>query len=169
MKTMIIGYSGSGKSTLAAHIASLENAPVLYLDRVHWLPGWNVRPAEEKERTVSEFLDTHTAWVIDGNYSKLSFDRRLEEADRIVFLSFGRLACLIRAYRRLHTYKGRTRESMTEGCNEKVDFEFVRWILHNGRTKEVRDRFAHVCNTYADKVTVIRNQRQLDRFYKTLA
>jgi len=168
MKTMIIGYSGSGKSTLAAHIAKLEDAPLLYLDRVHWLPGWNVRPAAEKERMVTEFLDANDSWVIDGNYAKLSFDRRAEEADRIIFLAFGRLSCLFRAYKRLHAYKGLTRESMTEGCDEKVDLEFVRWILRGGRTKEVRDRFARICDTYADKVTVIRNQRRLTRLYNTL-
>lgn len=48
MKIAIIGYSGSGKSTLAQALAVAYNAPALYLDQVHWLPGWVERPAAEE-------------------------------------------------------------------------------------------------------------------------
>ena len=81
MKIAIIGYSGSGKSTLAKHLAAKYETDVLYLDTVHWLPGWNTRPREERIQIVDEFLNTHDSWVIDGNYSKLSYDRRMDEAD----------------------------------------------------------------------------------------
>ena len=52
MKTMIIGYSGSGKSTLAKTIADKEGVPSLFLDTVHWLPGWKERPREEEIKIV---------------------------------------------------------------------------------------------------------------------
>ena len=166
MKIAIIGYSGSGKSTLAKHLAAKHETDVLYLDTVHWLPGWNTRPKEEKETIISDFLNSHDAWVIDGNYSKFFFERRMEEADQIVFMAFNRFACLYRAHKRYRTHKGRSRESMTEGCNEKLDFEFIKWLLHDGRTKTAKERYANVIKKYGNKVIIIKNQRQLDKFYK---
>ena len=107
---------------------------------------------------------THDAWVIDGNYSKLFFQRRMEEADTIILLLFNRFSCLLRAFRRYLTYKNATRPDMAEGCNEKFDWEFMKWILYLGRTKQTRDRFKQVIADYPDKTIVIKNQRQLDQY-----
>lgn len=164
MKIAIIGYSGSGKSTLARKLGQKYGEDVLHLDAVHWLPGWQMRTREQKNAIVGEFLDTHEGWIIDGTYSKQHFDRRMSEADQIIFMNFNRFACLWRVVKRYHTYKGRTREDMGEGCTEKIDAAFVKWVLWDGRTKKVRQRFSDVVAKYRDKVTVIKNQRQLDTF-----
>lgn len=162
MKIAIVGYSGSGKSTLARKLSEQHQIPVLHFDRVQFLPGWEIRPEEEKERMTREFLDSHTDWVIDGNYSKLSFRRRMEEADVIILMVFGRFTCLRRVRRRYQTYKNTTRPDMGEGCNEKLDWEFVKWVLWKGRSKATRQRFRWVMTQYPDKTLVIKNQRQLD-------
>ena len=67
---------------------------------------------------------------------------------------------------RCHIYKGKNRPDMTEGCNEKLDREFLRWILWDGRSKEIRQRYQRIREQYPDKVIVIRNQRQLDSYLK---
>lgn len=164
MKTAVIGYSGSGKSTLAAKLAEYQGMKVLHLDTVFWLPGWEHRDRDEMRQIVEEYLDTHADWVIDGNYSKILFERRMEEADRIVLMQFSAVSCLLRAWKRYRTYHGRSRSSMTEGCPEKMDGEFIRWLLWKGRTKTVKALFRCVKERYPEKVTWIRNQRQLDRF-----
>lgn len=169
MKAAIIGYSGSGKSTLAGILGARYGAQVLHLDRVQFLPGWKVRAARDKQRIVREFLDTHDAWVIDGNYSGLYFDRRMEEADLIVLLLFGRLACLARVLLRYRKYRDRTRPDMAEGCREKVDPEFVSWVLWRGRSGKARDRYRQVRQRYAGKVLVLKDQRQLDRLIGSLS
>ena len=97
MKIAVIGYSGSGKSTLAKLISEEYSLPLLYLDTVHWLPDWCERDTEEAQKIVSDWMDTHDSWVIDGNYRKYSRERKFEEADYIVFLAFPRLRCLYRA------------------------------------------------------------------------
>lgn len=94
MKITIIGYSGSGKSTLAQTIGQRKHIPVLHLDQVHWLPGWVERKGIEEERIVTEFLDRNSSWVIDGNYSGICYERRLSEADHIIFMNFNRFQCL---------------------------------------------------------------------------
>ncbi len=169
MKIAIIGYSGSGKSTLAKELGQMYGAAVFHFDAVQFLPGWKVRDEKEKRKMTEEFMDTHTSWVIDGNYSKLCYERRMEEADVIILLLFNRFSCLYRAYRRYRKYKNTTRPDMAEGCNEKMDYEFIKWILREGRSKRAKKRYDDVISRYGRKTVVIKNQKQLDRYKKNLA
>ncbi len=169
MKIAIIGYSGSGKSTLARILADKYNIEALHFDTVHFLPDWEIRGREDKERITKEFLDTHSDWVIDGNYSRLFYDRRMEEADQIILLLFNRFSCLYRAYTRYKKYKNKTRPDMAEGCNEKFDFEFFKWIMFLGRTKVARERYNRVISQHKEKTVVIKNQKQLDAYIKSLS
>ena len=120
MKIAILGTSGSGKSTLAKRLGETYGLPVLHMDTVHFLPGWVERPFEEEEAIIRRFLDENAGgWVIDGNYTKTCYARRLEEADKIIVLWFSPLVCLWRAVRRWQQNKGRVRESSAPGCEEK--------------------------------------------------
>lgn len=166
MKIMIIGYSGSGKSTLASLFSKKYDLPLLYLDTTHFLPGWVERPKEERAKLVEDFLNANESWVIDGNYTKVFYERRLKEADEIIFMNFNRINCFFRAWKRYRTHRGKTRESITAGCEEKFDHEFRKWILRDSRTKAAKARYQKVITEYADKVTVIKNQRELSRFIK---
>ena len=168
MKTMIIGYSGSGKSTLARYISAQQNTDVLHLDAVHFLPGWAERSREEELEILEDFLDTRTSWVIDGNYANLLYERRLNEADVILFMNFNRFSCLFRALKRFWKYKGTVRESMANGCPEKIDWEFFTWIVYKGRTKKYRKRYKYVQKEYSGKVITIQNQRQLNRYWESV-
>lgn len=166
MKIAIIGYSGSGKSTLAQELGTKLDASVLHLDRLHWLPGWKERAREDELNMLGDFLDENSSWIIDGNYRSLYFERRMEEADSIIFMDFNRFACLSRAYKRYKTYKGKVRSSITEGCDEKIDLEFFLWLVWRGRTKKRRRLFLDTLKNHSNKTTVIRNQRELDAFRK---
>ena len=168
MKIAIIGYSGSGKSTLARMLAEKYNIAVLHFDTVQFKPNWEIRNEAVKKKMTEVFLNVHDSWVIDGNYSKLSFDRRMEEADVIILLLFNRFSCLYRAWRRSKIYADKTRPDMAEGCNEKFDLEFMKWILWKGRTKRDRERYKSVIAQYPGKIVVIKNQKQLDRYIQSL-
>jgi adenylate kinase family enzyme len=168
MKIAIVGYSGSGKSTLARKLAENYNLDILHFDTVQFLPDWVIRDQIKKERITKEFLDTHDAWVIDGNYSKLFYERRMEEADQIILLLFNRFSCLFRAFRRYCKYANSSRPDMADGCNEKFDFAFMKWILWEGRSKQANQRYRWILSQYGEKAIVIKNQRQLDQFTKNL-
>ena len=114
---------------------------------------------------VSAYLDRHDRWVIDGNYRSLSYERRMEEADRIVELLFPPLTALGRVLRRRHRYAGRSRPDMPDGCPEKVDGEFIRWVLWDGRSRKNRERYRRIRERYPDKTVCLRSQRQIDRFF----
>ncbi len=164
MKIAVIGYSGSGKSTLARTLGERYKVPVLHLDTVFHAANWQQRDRQEQLAAVETFLDGSDGWVIDGNYTDLLYRRRMEEADRIVMLLFGRFACLYRAAKRYRTYRGRSRPDVAAGCTEKLDWEFIRWILHGGRTRAARKRYRDLGKAYPGKTTVLKNQRQLDAF-----
>lgn len=164
MKIAILGYSGSGKSTLARKLAALHGLPVLHLDAVMFLPGWQTRPQDEQLAIVQDFLDAHESWVIDGNYSDLWQTRRLEEADLVLLLLFNRFASLRRVALRYRRYRGKSRPDVASGCEEKLDAAFVRWVLWGGRTRRKRGNFERIRKNYGAKVVVLKNQRQIDRW-----
>lgn len=161
MKIAVMGYSGAGTSTLAKKLGRLYDCPVLYLDRIQFEPGWKERDREEAKRMAEAFLDENqdTGWIIDGNYAKFSQERRLAEADLIVFMDYTRRICLWQAVKRYLEYRDKTRESMAEGCREKIDWDFVKWILRDGRDEahshqSIKARYPH-------KTLVVRNRKQL--------
>lgn len=168
MKIAIIGYSGSGKSTLAAYLGELYGVPVLHLDAVRFLPNWVERGPEEELAIVEDFMERskESGWVIDGNFTSLLYERRMTEADRILFLSFSRFTCLHRILRRYRTYRGRVRPSSGKGCIEKIDLPFIKWVLFDGRTKERRTRYRRIGERYTEKFVTIKNQRALTAYMK---
>ena len=168
MKIAIVGYSGSGKSTLARFLSERLDTPVMYLDKVNWLAGWVERPKDETRAIVAEFLDTNESWIIDGSYGGVHYQRRMDEADKIVFLDFNRFTCLRRALKRRKEYEGKSRFSMTEGCPERISPQFFWWLVWTGRTKRRRKKFQALKQRYQEKVVVLKNQRQLDRFKREI-
>lgn len=171
VKIQIIGFSGSGKSTLAKQLSERFSLPVIYLDTVFWLPGWKMRDREEQTAILEEFLETNkdTGWVIDGNYSKNCYDRRMEEADTILFLNYNRFLCLYRILKRRIVFAGKNRFSMTVGCDEKIDWEFIKWSMWDSRTKEARKKRQLLKETYPDKFTELKSPRELQKYLSKIS
>lgn len=168
MKIAVLGYSGAGKSATAARLGKRFGVNVLHLDKVHFLPDWEERGTSEKMRLVGGFMRDNEDWVIDGNYSSLFRAERLEQADIIVLLLFGRFSCLWRVFKRYREYKGKTRPDIADGCPERLDLKFIAWVLHGGRTRAKKADYKAVYQSYHDKVVVLKNQRRLDRFLQSL-
>jgi adenylate kinase family enzyme len=123
---MIIGSCGSGKTALAIRLNEKLNLPVIHLDKEYWKPGWQKPPTEEWEEKQKELV-LNPYWIIDGNYGG-TFDIRLEKADTVIFLDYNRYICLYRIIKRWLKNIGKRREDMAEGCNEKIDFQFIRFV-----------------------------------------
>ena len=67
-----MGCSGSGKSTLARTLHLRTGLPWLELDSIHHQPDWKPLDTDLFRGQVTEFMDRHADWVIDGNYSKVA-------------------------------------------------------------------------------------------------
>lgn len=122
MKIAVMGYSGAGKYTLAKKLGRLYDCPILHLDRIQFEPGWKERDREEAKRMAESFLDENqdTGWIIDGNYAKFCQERRLEEADLIVFMDYTRRICLWQAVKRYLEYRDKTRRAWQKAAGRRL-------------------------------------------------
>lgn len=68
----IMGCSGSGKSTLARALHQKLGLPWLELDSIHHQADWKPLDTDLFRGQVTDFMDRHADWVIDGNYSKVA-------------------------------------------------------------------------------------------------
>ena len=168
MKIAIIGYSGAGKSTLARALGKRYGLPVLHFDRVQYTPGWQERNREEAHRMVHEFMG-NPSWIMDGTYSKFEYERRLNEADAIVFLNLPRLVCFWRVWKRYFSFHGKSRPDMADGCCEKMDWEFVWWLIWESRTRQRREMFQKVLERYPEKTVVLNSQKDINRYMEELS
>lgn len=168
MKISIIGYSGAGKSTLAEKLSHYYSIPKLHMDTLQFQPGWQDSDREWMLTEMKNFLTKHETWVIDGNYSWCYYEERMQEADQIIFLNFSPWTCLFRAFKRYLKYRGKVRESMAEGCQEQFNWEFIRWILWDGRTKNAKVRYQKLSDTYPEKMHILHSQAEIDCFLRSL-
>jgi adenylate kinase family enzyme len=125
-RVLIFGCSGSGKTTLAQQMGQITGLPVIHLDQHYWQPGWREPDRNDWIARVNQLARGDT-WVIDGQYSG-ALQQRLERADTVIFLDRSRYLCLWRVLKRLVRNLGRNRPELPEGCPEKIDFAFLRYI-----------------------------------------
>jgi len=125
-RILILGNCGSGKTTLGQRLGAMLGLPVVHLDRYYWQPGWR-EPAPEQWRQKVAELAAGEAWIMDGNYYR-SLDLRLPRADAVLYLNYPTWLCLLRVFKRYFQNRGRQRPDIVDGCPEKMDLEFLRWI-----------------------------------------
>ena len=131
---MIIGFSGCGKSTLARRMGDMLGIEPTHMDALHWLPGWVESSDEHKIELLRPVLQKDS-WIIEGAYRRILWKERLDNADTVIFLDYNRFLCLWRVLKRRIMYSGKTRPDMGEGCPEKIDLEFLKWVVWDGRKK----------------------------------
>jgi len=165
-RVVILGSGGAGKSTLARLLGDTLGLPVIHLDREHWRPGWIETPRDEWAERVNELV-AGDRWVIDGNYGG-TMEARLRACDAAIFLDLPRSLCLWRVARRWQRYRGRARPDMTPGCNERLDWTFMRWIWNYPRLHRpgVMQQLATL--GAGQRVVHLRSRREVREFMATL-
>jgi len=104
-RVMIVGGPGSGKSTLARALGEAMRLPVHHMDHIHWMPGWQQRPRDERREMATE-IEMGEAWIFEGSFSTTYAQR-------------------------LSRYWGQERPDMAPGCREGIHGEtwaFYVWI-----------------------------------------
>lgn len=69
-RIIVSGCSCSGKSTLAVKLSHALDLPYIQLDALSWEENWVERENEAFLDLLRNEVETHTSWVIDGNYSR---------------------------------------------------------------------------------------------------
>jgi len=120
----IVGPGGAGKTTFATELGRRTGLPVVHLDRLHWQPGWVETPTTEWEEIVTREV-SEERWIMDGNYAG-TYGTRFSRADTIIVLAPPRWRCLRGALGRILSNRGRAVQA--DGCPERVDLHYLRWI-----------------------------------------
>jgi len=162
-KILVIGSSGAGKSTFSRRLGEKTSLKVIHLDVLHWLPDWTEPPKDEWKKTVETALKGD-AWIIDGNYSG-TMEMRLKSCDTVIFLDFPRVLCVYRILKRVAFYHKSTRPDVAEGCDERFDWTFVKWVWnYPTRTKP---KVEALLKSVQDEKTVIRlkSRKEVEDFF----
>lgn len=164
-RIVIIGCGGSGKSTLARRLGEQLKLPVVHLDKLFWHPGWVESTDEEFDAKLAAELEK-SQWIMDGNFNR-TMELRLAKCDTVIYLDYSRLVCLWGVLCRIVKSYGKTRPDMGEGCPERIDFEFLKWVWNYNRDKRERNYRCLNDATHA-QTYALKSRRQLKKFLKTL-
>jgi adenylate kinase family enzyme len=143
-RVLVVGGPGAGKSTFARRLGANLNVPVIHLDFHYWRSGWQMPGLGQWREQVMALAST-PSWVMDGNYSN-TYDIRMPRADSLIWLDYPRSTCMRRVLWRTVKGFGRTRADLPEGCPEKLDLVFLRFVWefqakHRPRIEEGLARF----------------------------
>jgi adenylate kinase family enzyme len=126
-RILVMGSPGSGKSTFARRLSHITGIPVVSLDALFWKPGWKPSDAAEFETRVAEAV-RGPRWIIDGDYIWWAGDIRRGVADAVIWFDLPRRTCMVGIISRIATSYGRVRPEMAEGCPERINAEFFRYV-----------------------------------------
>ena len=164
-RIVIIGCGGAGKSTLARQLGEKLDIPVVHLDKLFWKPGWVQVTQEEFDILHTQEL-AKEKWIMDGNFNR-TMPQRIARCDTVIYLDFSRFACLLGVLKRVLTTYGTVRPDMGEGCPERIDFEFLKWVWNYNKDK--RERNYRLLNEAEHAETIVlTNRRAVRKFLAQL-
>jgi adenylate kinase family enzyme len=162
-RVAVVGSGGAGKSTFSAALGAATGLPVIHLDRHFWHPGWVETPRDEWRECQRELL-VGARWIADGNYGG-TFDERFARADTVIIVARNRVACLTSALWR--TTRNHGKAIQADGCPERFQLAFLRWIWNYRRDSRPRLDTALAKHPHLE-IVELRSRRRLRRFLATL-
>ena len=164
-RIIIIGCGGAGKSTLAQKLGEKLDIPVVHLDKLFWKPGWVEMPKDEFDELLRQEM-AKERWIMDGNFNR-TLPERISRCDTLIYLDFNRFTCLMGVLKRVLTTYGTVRPDMGEGCPERIDFTFLKWVWNFNKNK--REGNYRLLNEAAHAETIVlKNRRAVKKFLSQL-
>ena len=164
-RIIIIGCGGAGKSTLARKLGEKTGLPVVHLDKLFWKPGWVEMERDAFDALLRREL-AKDKWIMDGNFNR-TMPERIARCDTIIYLDFNRVTCLLGVMKRILMTYGTVRPDMGEGCPERIEFEFFKWVWNFNKNK--REKYYKLLNEAEGVQTIVlKNRRMVRKYLKTI-
>ncbi|NEK81758.1 MAG: hypothetical protein G3W58_11115 [Pantoea ananatis] len=163
-RVVITGNSpGSGKTYMALHLHQKTEFPLFHLDRIFWQSNWQSVTEKEFLQRQSEIIN-NSSWIIEGGYIG-SLRQRALQADLVIVVVAGKWKSLWRVIAR-RLKNGGIRKDLPEGCPDKIDIEFLRFILttYSGRLARIKDQLKDI----SAPVYYIKSKRELECLIQNL-
>ena len=168
-RVMVMGSSGSGKSTFARRLSEMIGAPFVSLDALYWKPGWVASDNAEFGELVAD-IARQPRWVMDGNYTRHGAgELRRQTSDTVIWFDLPRRTCMLGIIRRIAGSYGKVRPEMAEGCPERLDYEFFRYVWSYRRQQRPK-LLAYFQGLRADQSLICFTDRtQADDYLRSVA
>lgn len=165
-RIMIVGCPGSGKTTFAVELGEILEREVVHLDKLLWLPNWQMMEYEER-RKIHNHVISGDRWIVDGMW-RSHVAERIERATLVYFLDYPRRISMWRALVRRIRFGGKQRFDIADGCKEQLDSYFINYIKNFRR--DVRPYLVSQleCNKDHLEVITFTHPRQAKRYLKQL-
>jgi adenylate kinase family enzyme len=165
-RVVILGCAGAGKTTLARTIGERLALPVVHLDTLFTLPGWERRDPESFRAELAAAI-AGDAWVTEGHPDlgpvlAATLELSVPRADLVLFVHQPRWLSLWRVIRRWLTDRGQSRPDLAEGCPEQLDWPSLRWIW--GFEQHIRPAAERALGAYATPVVHLNGDRDIAAF-----
>lgn len=162
-RILVIGSCGAGKSTFARRLHEKTGLELIHLDKIYWKPNWTESSKEDWSKKVLEIIKGDS-WIIDGNYGG-SMETRMSHCDTVIWLDFPRAVCTWRVLKRIAFYKKNGRPDMADGCDERFDREFLKYVWNFPRDKN--PGIVSRLQKFKDvKVFRLKSNRDIERFFE---
>ncbi len=163
-RVLIIGSSGAGKSTFARRLRKATGLDLVHLDKLYWKPNW-VETIDKNEwrKTLAEVLKVKE-WIVDGNYGS-TMEMRIAACDTVILLEMPRTVCVYRILKRVAFYRKGKRPDMAEGCDERFDWEFMKWVWnYPARSKP---KVEALLKQFENEKTILRlkSKKEIENFF----
>ena len=158
-RAAIISISGSGRSTFAKKLHKKTGLDLYHLDTYFWNEGWETTPREEWKGIHKELI-SKDKWIIDGNYGA-DIHLRMKYADTIFFFDFDRIRVILSILKRRVMYHNSTRPDMSDGCPERLDLDFLRWVW-NYPNDERDDLLKNMEEVDGKKIIIFNNKDDVE-------
>jgi len=98
------------------------------IDAIYWQPGWRPSKPRSFEATMMQAAN-RPSWIMDGNYlASGAGQMRQLRADAVFWFDLPRWVCMCGILFRIAGSHGRVRPEMADGCPERFDAEFMRYV-----------------------------------------
>jgi adenylate kinase family enzyme len=167
-RVLVMGSSGSGKSTFARRLSAITGIPTVSVDALFWKPGWVESDTAEFRQRLAAAAE-QPRWIMDGNYISHLVELRRDACDTLIWFDLPRAICMIGIMTRIAKSYGRVRPEMADGCPERIDVEFFRYVW-NFRAQQRPKLLAYFEGLRPDQSFICFTDRaQADRYLSELA